>query len=145
MSAECSGINYALRFREKVIEARARPFQGTTMTMQMNRIKSIEMLRKSVMPPALIGAVCLSSGLVLGLVEEESLAAVPLVLRSPLQYLSIGAAAICLAILLSRWFFVNLVLKPVDGSSITVRMVPTGSAKRFVVLIQGETRTVEAA
>ncbi|TSA42656.1 hypothetical protein D4R54_02290, partial [archaeon] len=105
MSAECSGVNYALRFRERAIQVRARPFPGTTVAIEMDRIKSIELLRKSVMPPAMIGVVCLSLGLILGIAEEELVTILPIGLRSPLQYLLIGAAAICLAILLSRWFF----------------------------------------
>ena len=143
MSAECSGVNYALRFHERAIQVRARPFPGTTVGIEMDRIKSIELLRKSVMPPAMIGVVCLSLGLILGIAEEELVAIVPIGLRSPLQYLLIGAAAICLAILLSRWFFSSMILKRVDAPPITVRMVPTGSARRFVMLIQGETRGAE--
>ena len=143
MSAECSGVNYALRFRQRAIQVRARPFRGTTVTIEMDRIKSIELLRKSVMPPAMIGVVCLSLGLILGIAEEESIAVVPIGLRSPLQYLLIGAAVICLGILFSRWFFSNMILKRVDAPPINVRMVPTGSARRFVMLIQGETRGAE--
>ncbi len=143
MSAECSGVNYALRFRERTIQVRARPFRGTTVGIAMDRIKSIELLRKSVMPPAMIGVVCLSLGLILGIAEEELVTIVPIGLRSPMQYLLMGATAICLAILLSRWFFSNMILKRVDAPPITVRMVPTGSARRFVMLIQGETRGCE--
>ena len=143
MSAECNGVNYALRFRERAIEVRARLFQDTAATIEMDRIKSIELLRKSVMPPAMIGVVSLSLGLILGITEEEWVAVLPIGLRSPLQYLLIGTAGICLAILLSRWFFSNLILKPVDVSPITVRMVPTSSARRFVMLIQSEIRDTE--
>jgi hypothetical protein len=144
VSAECNGVNYALRFRERAIEVRARLFQDTAATIEMDRIKSIELLRKSVMPPAMIGVICLSLGLILGITEEEFVAIVPFGLRSPLQYLLLGTAGICLAILISRWFFSNLILKPVDASPITVRMVPTSSARRFVLLIQGEIRETEA-
>jgi hypothetical protein len=143
VSAECSGVNYALRIHERTIQVRARPFRGTTVAIEIDRIKSIELLRKSVMPPAMIGVVCLSLGLTLGIAEEESIAIVPIGLRSPLQYLLIGAAAICLVILLSRWFFSNMILKRVDAPPINVRMVLTGSARRFVMLIQGETRDAE--
>jgi hypothetical protein len=143
VSAECSGANYAIRFRERTIELRARPFLGTTVTIEMDGIKSIELLRKSVMPPAMIGVVCLSLGLLLGIAEEESIATIPIELRGPLQYLLIGTAAICLVILLSRWFFSNLILKPVNASPITVMMVPTSSARRFVMLIEDEIRDSE--
>jgi hypothetical protein len=145
VSAECSGVNYALRLRRRAIEVRARPFQDATVTIEIDRIKSIELLRKSVMPPAMIGAVCLSLGLILAFAEEESLAILPLGLRSPLQFLAIGIAFICLIILFSRWFFGSLILKPVDAPPITVRLVPTGSGRRFVMLIQGQTRTTELA
>ncbi|HXZ98022.1 MAG TPA: hypothetical protein VED24_01500 [Candidatus Acidoferrum sp.] len=144
MSAECSGVNYALRLRRGAIEVRARPFEDSTVTIEITRIKSIELLRKSVMPPALIGAVCLSLGVILALAGEESLSILPSALRGPLQFLTIGVAFICLIILFSRWFFGSLILKPVDASPITVRLVPTGSGRRFVMLIQGQTRTTEA-
>jgi hypothetical protein len=109
----------------------------------MDRIKSIELLRKSVMPPAMIGALCLSLALILW-IGEELVAVVPIEFRSPSQYLLIGTAAICLVILLSRWFFSNLILKWVDAPPITVRMVPTSSARCFVMLIQSEIRGTEA-
>ena len=144
MSAECSGVNYALRLRRGAIEVRARSFEDSTVTIEITRIKSIELLRKSVMPPALIGAVCLSLGVILALAGEESLSILPSALRGPLQFLTIGVAFICLIILFSRWFFGSLILKPVDASPITVRLVPTGSGRRFVMLIQGQTRTTEA-
>jgi hypothetical protein len=145
VSADCGGINYALRLRRGVIEVQAKPFEDTTVTIEVNRIKSIELLRKSVMPPAMIGALCLSLGLVLRLAEEESLAILPLGLRGPLQFLAMGIAFICLMILLSRWFFGSLILRPVDALPITVRFVPTRSGRRFVMLIQSQTRTTEAA
>ena len=144
MSAECSGVNYALRLRRGAIEVRARPFEDSTVTIEISRIKSIELLRKSVMPPALIGAVCLSLGVILALAGEESLAILPSALRGPMQFLTIGVALICLILLFSRWFFGSLILKPADAAPITVRLVPTGSGRRFVMLIQGQTRTTEA-
>ena len=144
MSAECSGVNYALRFRERSIEVRGRLFQDTDETIEMSRIKSIELLRKSVMPPAMIGVVSLSLGLILGIAEEEWVAVLPIGLRNPLRYLLIGTAGICLAILFSRWFFSDLILKPLDASPITVKMVPTSSARRFVMLIQSEIHDIEA-
>ena len=145
MSAVCNGVNYALRLRERYIEAKPRPFSGTIMTIEMDSIKSVELLRKSVMPPAMIGVVCLALGVVLGIAEKELAAVLPVGVRGPLQYLAIGAAVVCLAILVSRWFFGNLILTRVNASPITVRMVPTSSAKRFVMLIQGETLGAEAA
>jgi len=141
VSAECSGVNYALLFRGRAIEVRARPFQDTNVTMEIDKIKSIELLRKSVMPPAMIGAVCLAFGLILGIAEEGSPAILPQSLRGPVQSLAIGVAIICLVILLSRWFFSNLIVKPVDAPPITVRMVSTRSARRFVMLIQSQIRT----
>jgi hypothetical protein len=115
------------------------------LTIEISRIKSIELLRKSVMPPAMIGAVCLSLGVILALAREESLSILPLAVIGPLQFLAIGIAFICLIILFSRWFLGSLILKTVDTSPITVRLVPTGSGRRFVMLIQGQTRTTKAA
>jgi hypothetical protein len=144
VSAGCSGVNYTLRLRERSIEAKPRSFSGAIMTIEMASIKSVELRRKSVMPPAVIGAVCLALGVILGIAEEELVAVLPVGFRIPLQFLAIGAAVVCLAILLSRWFFGNLILTRVDASPITVRMVPTASARRFVMLIQTETLGAEA-
>jgi hypothetical protein len=138
VSAECGGVNYALSFREGAIEVRARLFPDRTVTMKIDKINSIQLLRKSVMPPAMIGAVSLAFGLILGIAEEGSPAILPQSLRGPVQSLAIGVAIICLTILLSRWFFGNLILKQVNSSPITVRMVPTGNARRFVMLIQSQ-------
>lgn len=143
MSADCSGINYALSLREGTVEIRARLFSDRTLTMSVDKIKSIELLRKSVMPPAMIGAICLSIGLLLGIAEDELIAIIPLSIRVPLRFLSLGIALVCLMILLSRWFFASLIVKPVDGSSITVRMVPTGSARHLITLIQSQTPTAD--
>ena len=139
MSAECSGMNYALRLHEGKIEVCARPFQRRLTTLEMGRIKSIELLRKSVMPPAAVGALGLSLGLVLRIAGEELVGIVPLSLRGPLQYVGFGVAVACLTILTVRWFFANLILKPANGPPITVRMVPTHSARRFVALVQRQT------
>jgi hypothetical protein len=141
VSGECGGVNYALRLRGRAIEVRARPFQDTTVTIEIDKIKSIELLRKSVMPPAMIGAVSLALCLIIGVAEEGSLAILPRSLRGPVQLLAIAVAIICLVILLSRWFFGNLIVKPVNASPITVRMVSTRSARRFVMLIHSQIRT----
>ena len=143
MSAECRGINYALLFRERTLHIRARSLRDKTSAIDMDKVKSIELLRKSVMPPAMIGAVCLSLVLVLIIAEEGGIPIVPSAFRIPLQFLGGGAAVICLVILICRWFFVNIILKLVDVSPITVRMVPTGSARRFVMLIQNQTASTE--
>ena len=136
MSAECSGINYTLHFREGALEIRARPFPSETLRMEIGRIKSIELLRKSVMPPAVIGAVCLALGLTLRIGEEELAAIVPLIFRIPLELLTLGGAVVCLMMLIFRWFLSSIVLKPVESSVITVRMVPTSSARHLLTLIQ---------
>jgi len=143
MSPECNGINYALRLRGRALDVRARPFRDKTVTIKMDRIKSIELLRKSVMPPAMIGAICLSLGLILRIAEDELTAIVPLALRIPLQFLAFAIASVCLIILLARWFFSILILRPIDASPIIVRMVPTSNARRFVMLIQSQTPTAE--
>lgn len=139
MSAECSGINHALRLHEGKIQICARPFQRRPTTLDMGGIKSIELLRKSIMPPAVVGAVGLSLGLVLRIAGEELAGIVPLGLRGPSQYVAFGVAVACLAILTVRWFFANLILKSASRPPITVRMVPTHSARRFVTLVQRQT------
>ena len=136
ISAECGGINYAVRYREGTLEIRPRPFPSRTLTMEIGEIKSIEMLRKSVMPPAVIGAVCLVLGSILGFGEKEFAAIVPLGFRTPLELLTLGFAVVCLTILIFRWFLSSIVLKPVGSPAITVRMVPTSSARRLLTLIQ---------
>jgi len=132
-------MNYALRLHEGKIEVCARPFQRRLTTLEMGRIKSIELLRKSVMPPAAVGALGLSLGLVLRIAGEELVGIVPLSLRGPLQYVAFGVAVACLTILTVRWFFANLILKPANGPPVTVRMVPTRSARRFVTLVRRQT------
>ena len=139
MSAECNGINGSLRLRGRTLEIRAGPFRDRVVTIEMDRIKSIELLRRSVMPPAMIGTISLALGLILRITEEELIAVVPLALRVPLQYLALTIASVCLMILVARWFFSNLTLRPIDAAPITVRMVPTNSARRLVMLIQGQT------
>lgn len=143
MSAECNGINYSLRFRGGALVVRPRSFRDKTITIEIDRMKSIELLRKSVMPPAMIGAISLSLGLILRIAEDELTAIVPLALRIQLQLLAFAVASACLLILIARCFFSNLVLRPIDASPITVRMVPTNSARRFVMLIQGQNPTAE--
>jgi len=143
MSAECNGMNYSLSLRGSALVVRPRPFRDNRVTIEMDRFKSIELLRKSVMPPAMIGAISLSLGLILRIAEDELTAIVPLALRIPLQFLAFAIASACLMILIARWFFSNLILRPIDASPITVRMVPTNSARRFVMLIQGRTATAE--
>ena len=136
MSAECSGINYTVRLHEGAVEVRARPFQDSTLTVEIGRIKSIELLRKSVWPPAVVGGIGLSLGLILGLAGGGLIGIVPLSFLIPTRMLSLGLAAVCLIVLTSRWLFANLVLKAADIPAIIVRMVPTDSAKRFVMLVQ---------
>ena len=136
MSAECGGVNYAVRYREGNLEIRARPFPGRTLTMEIGEVKSIEMLRKSVMPPAVIGAVCLALGSILTFGEKELAAIVPLGFYTPLEVLTLGVAVVCLMILILRLFFSSIVLKPVGSPAITVRMVPTSNARHLLTLIQ---------
>jgi formate/nitrite transporter FocA (FNT family) len=139
MRAECGGINYAVRLLQGTVEVRSRPFQDRTSTIRIGNIKSVELLRKSVWPPAVIGGASLSLGSILRLANGELIGIVPIELHEPLQYLTFGIAVVCLVVLVVRWFFANLILKPVGVAPIIVRMVPTGSARRFVVVVQGQT------
>ena len=143
MSAECRGINCALRFQKGALNLQAWPLRDKFSVIEMNRIKSIELRRKSVMPPAMIGVLCLSLVLVVGFAEEGWISVMPLVLLEPLWSLGVVVAVICLVVLVCRWFFGNITLKLVDTSSITVRMVPIRSAQRFVMLIQKQNRPAE--
>jgi len=139
MSRECRGVNYALRLLQGTIEVRSRPFQDRTSTIEIGNIKSVELLRKSVWPPAVIGGVGLLLGSILRLANHELIGIVPIEFHAPLQFVTFGIAVVCLILLLARWFFSNLILKPVGAAPIIVRMVPTGSARRFVMLIQRQT------
>ena len=136
MSVECSGVNFALRLRQGALEIRSRPFKDRTVTIEIGKVKSVELLRKSVMPPAVLGAAGLASSLILRLANDELTGIVPVAFRAPSQYLALGVAVVCLVVLITRWFFANLILKPTGASPIVVRMVPTHSARRFVMLVQ---------
>jgi len=139
MRGECGGVNYALRLLQGTIEVRSRPFQDRTSTIEIGNIKSVELLRKSVWPPAVIGGFGLSLGSILRLANDELIGIVPIEFQAPLQFLAFGIAVVCLVVLVARWFFANLILKPVGTAPIIVRMVPTGSARRFVMLVQRQT------
>jgi len=143
--AECGGINYALRLLQETVEVRSRPFQNRTSTIRIGNIKSVELLRKSVWPPAVIGGVGVSLGSILRLANGELIGIVPIELHEPLQYVTFGIAVVCLLLLVARWFFANLILKPVGAAPIIVRMVPTGSARRFVMLVQRQTPSPRGA
>jgi len=136
MSAKCTGINCALRLDDGVIEVRLMPFQRLTATIDVSKIGSIELLRKSVMPPAVVGGLALLSNLIPGFFGDLLLPFVPGELRLFLQLGTLGIAALCLILLAMRWLFARLVVRPSDTRSITLRMVPTGSAKRFVETFQ---------
>lgn len=145
MRAECSGINYALGLYGGTVEVRSRAFQDGTVSMEIARIKSVELLRKSVMPPAVLGGIGLALGLILRLAEDEFIGIVPMAFRTPSQLLAFGIAVVCLFVLLARWFFANLIVEPVGTSAIVVRMVPIGSARRFVMLVQRQTPDFQGA
>ena len=136
MSAECSGINYALRIDKGTVEIYRRPYRDSRVVVEVSRIKSIELLRKSVMPPAAVGAVGLSVGLALRIAEDELIGFVPSASRMPLELFSFAVAFVCLMLLISRWFFANLILRPIGMPAIVVRMVPTSTARQFVALVQ---------
>jgi hypothetical protein len=143
--AECSGANYALRLHDGTVEVRSRAFQDGTVSLEIARIKSIELLRKSVMPPAVLGGIGLSLGLILRLAEDEFIGIMPMAFRTPSQLLAFGIAVVCLFVLLARWFFANLIVEPVEASAIVVRLVPIGSARRFVMLVQRQSSDFQGA
>jgi len=133
MSAECKGVNYALRLHEGVVEIRATFFQKRTSSVEIEKIKSIELLRKSVMPPVVIGGATLAIGL---MADTPWLMIVPPGFRAFLGTLGLGIAALCLILLVFRSFFANLVLRRSDAPPVIVRMVPATSARRFFALLQ---------
>jgi len=135
MSTECKGVNYALRLHQGVVEIRATFFQKRTSSVEIEKIRSIELLRKSVMPPVVIGGVSLAIGLV---VDSPWLMIVPPEFRVFLGTLGLGIAALCLILLIFRWFFANLVLRRSDAPPVIVRMVPAPSARRFFALLQSQ-------
>ena len=137
MSSECSGISYALRLHHGTIEVRPRFLQHRIVTFEIRRIKSIELLRKSVIPPAVIGGIALSVDTIDSL-DSGLTWFISSGFRTPIHLLALGTAVACLMILVLRWFFANLVLKPIDTPPITVRMIPTGSARHFVMLVQAQ-------
>jgi len=138
MSAKCSGINYALQLSQGSVEVRPRPFQARNVTIGIGDIKSVELLRKSVMPPAVIGLIGLSLTLIFRLPDVALIGGLPFGLSTYLQSITLGVAVFCLAVLAVRWFFCNLVLKPAKMPPIVVRMVPSSSARRFVALFRTE-------
>jgi hypothetical protein len=115
------------------------------MTLGIGRIKSVELLRKSVMPPAVVGGVSLSLGSILRIAEDEFVGIVPTTFRMPSQLFTFGIAAVCLLVLLARWFFADLIIEPTGASPIVVRLVPTDSARRFVTLVQKQTVDLRGA
>lgn len=140
MSAKCSGINYSLQLHPAGVEVHPRLFQQGSRTLGISEIESVELLRKSVMPPAMIGLVGLLVTLILRLPDGWLIGNIALELSAYLQLVTLGLAVVCLILLVVRWFFANLVLKPANMSAISVKMVPSGSARRFVTLFQMQTR-----
>jgi len=135
MSSECSGISYTLRLRRGIVEVRPRFLQHTTMTFEIGKIKSVELLRKSVIPPLVVGGIALSFDTVAG-IDWGLTWFISSGLRAPMHLLALGTAIVCLVVLTVRWFFASMVVKPIDMSTITVRMIPVASARSFVKLIQ---------
>jgi len=136
MSARCSGINCALQVGERSVEVRWRPFQARSVTIQIGEIRSVELLRKSIMPPAAIGLVALSLSLIFRLPDIAFIEGIPFRWVSYLQPITLGIAVFCLVALFVRWFFCNLVLKPARMPPIVVRMALGRSARRFVTVFQ---------
>jgi hypothetical protein len=136
-SAKCSGINCALRLDDGALEIRERLFRRRTRTVQIGRVESIELLRKTVMPPLVIGVIGLSAALLLATsLWGLWVAVLPQEFHAFLQLSGFGIALICLFLLVARVFFANLILKPADSLPIVVRLVPIASAKRFFALLQ---------
>jgi len=118
------------------VQVRPRPFQARSVTIEIGEIESVELLRKSVMPPAVIGLIGLSLTLMFRLPGIAFIGSLPFALPTYVESITLGIAVFCLAVLSVRWFFCNLVLKSARMPPIVVRMVPSSSARRFVILFQ---------
>ena len=145
MPAKCSGINYCLQLYEASVEVRRRPFQDKSRTLATSEIESVELLRKSVMPPALIGVICLIAYVALVLPDGWLMSVLPAGIGTYLPPLSLGIATVCLLVLIVRWLFTNLILRPSNTSPVTVKMVPARSARRFVALFQMQVQVTREA
>ena len=132
MVERCTGANYALQLGEDIVEIRTMPFGRPVATVAVNKIASVELLRRSVMPPAAVGTAALISSLALRLAGDELLAGVAVEFRRFTEIAVLGLAAACLILIFERWFFARLVVTPSDMAPITLSMVPAKSAKRFV-------------
>jgi len=108
----------------------------------MSEVASIQLLRKSVMPPAAVGSASILLNVFLRLTGDELLATVPPEVRRLMEISTLGVAVVCLVILLARWSFARLVLRPADTQVIVVNMVPARSAKRFVEAFQRQLSAV---
>jgi len=102
----------------------------------VSEVASIELLRKSVMPPAAVGSASILLNLFIRLTGDELLATVLPEFRRLMEYSTFGVAVVCLVLLVARWLFARLVLRPAATQPITVNMVPARSAKRFVEAFQ---------
>ena len=142
MSTECAGIDRSLRLEDGVIEVRSMPFRRLTASIRTSEVASIQLLRKSVMPPAAVGSASILLNVFLRLTGDELLATVPPEVRRLMEISTLGVAVVCLVILLARWSFARLVLRPADTQVIVVNMVPARSAKRFVEAFQRQLSAV---
>ena len=131
-------MNYVITLKDGRVEIRGRAASASTLSQEISGVKSVELLRRSIWPPAFIGTCLLTLGLALRLTDNTWLGFVPTSFVRPSEYAAVGGAAVCLVILLTRLFFANLVLKPMRGSPVIVRFVPVGSAKRFVAMLQSQ-------
>ncbi len=138
MVERCTGANYSLQLDDGIVQIRTMPFGRPMKPVAVDKIASIELLRKSVMPPAAVGTAALISSLMLGLAEHELLASIAGELRLFSEIAALGLAAICLILIVERWLFAKLVVTPSDMAPITLSMVPAKSAKRFVEGFQNQ-------
>ena len=138
MVERCAGANYALQLGDGIVEIRTMPFGRPVATLAVNKIGSVELLRRSVMPPAAVGTAALISSLVLRLAGDELLASIAGEFRGFSEIAALGLAATCLILIVERWFFAKLVVTPSDMAPITLSMVPAKSAKRFVEGFQNQ-------
>ena len=138
MVQRCVGANRALQIVDGTMEIHTMPFGIVESTVPVTEITSLELQRKSVMPPATVGTAALISGIVLKLAEDQMLAIVPAEPRRLLGTLMLGIAAACLVLIVERWLFAKIVVRLSNLAPVAAFMVPVRSARRFVEGFQGQ-------
>lgn len=138
MVERCVGTNYVLQLADGTVEIHTMPFRWVVTTLPVNKIASVELLRRSVMPPTVIASAALLSNLALRLGRDELLTVVSMELHRFSEIATLGLALICLVLIVERWLYAKLVVTPSAMEPIILSLAPARSAKRFVEEFQNE-------